>query len=104
MSSSRSPWTKAATSLTHVKVWTSTSSSATPTASTPSRCGRGGKRFRQHVRKPSYGEADEEAGGIGGGIQPLRGQQRRAEGHPETAGRVPQNLRADQAQRHEVNS
>jgi len=46
------------------------------------------KWFNQHFRNSSHEKAYEETGGVGWGIQPLRGQQRQAEGHPETANEV----------------
>ena len=54
----------------------------------------------------SFGfRSDEEAGSVCRSLQPLRRQERRAEGTPEAGGGPPSYIiRAHQAKRHEVNS
>ena len=48
------------------------------------------------------GRADEEAGSVCRCLQPLRRQQRHAEGTPEAGGGPPPYIRAHQAKQHEV--
>ena len=54
------------------------------------------------LQEQSDGRADEEAGNVCRCVQPLRRQQRHAEGTPETGGGPPSYIRAHQAKRHEV--
>ena len=54
------------------------------------------------LQEQSNGRADEEAGSMCRFYQPLRRQQRYAEGTPEAGGGPPPYIRAHQAKRHEV--
>ena len=54
------------------------------------------------LQEQSDGRADEEAGSARRFYQPLRRQQRHAEGTPEAGREPPPYIRAHQAKRHEV--